>query len=113
MAVEGVLSTHFRGLQVTGLAEIHAPAFDVDGLKWFYGGGGHIGFYSYWDGHPYFSETYSGSRAVIGVDGIVGIEYTIQELPICLSIDLKPAFNIIGYSGFGSGGGISARYTFR
>ena len=113
LAVEGILTTHFRGLQITGLAEIHQPAFDVPGLAWFYGGGGHVGFYSYYEGHPWFSESYTGSRGVIGVDGILGLEYTIQELPICLSIDLKPAFNLVGYSGFVNGGGISARYTFR
>lgn len=113
MAVEGILSSHFRGFQVTGLAEFHQNAFDTPRLQWFYGVGGHLGFYSYYDGHPWFKETYQGSRAVVGVDGILGLEYSIAEIPICLQVDWKPAFNFVGYSGFvASGGGLSVRYYF-
>ncbi|RYY30405.1 MAG: hypothetical protein EOP41_00650, partial [Sphingobacteriaceae bacterium] len=43
VAVEGVLGFREKGLVVTGLAEIHQTAFDVEGLKFYYGGGVHIG----------------------------------------------------------------------
>lgn len=48
-AIEGILSTSFkyRGTVITVLYEKHAQAFDTRGLQWYYGLGGHVGF---WDG---------------------------------------------------------------
>ena len=34
----------------------------------------------------------------IGVDGILGLEYVAETIPISLGIDYKPGFNIIGAS---------------
>ena len=110
-AIEGIFSSRWQGFNITGLYEIHANAFDVDGLAWYYGGGGHIGF---WDGSKndrWFDD--DDNYTVIGIDGIVGLEYTISEIPINISLDWKPAFNIIGHSGFwGDGGALSVRWYF-
>lgn len=112
MAIEAIAHSRYGGFQLTGLAEWHAGAFEVEGLNWYYGAGGHIGAYSYND-NPWFDEEFSGSRAVIGVDGILGIEYNIGSIPINVSLDWKPAFNIIGYTGFlADGGAFSVRYTW-
>ena len=108
-ALEGIFSFGQWGMNITGLYEKHAQAFEVTGLNWYYGGGAHIG--STDDDHPYFQER--GEYVVIGLDGIVGLEYYIQEIPINLSIDYKPQLNFTGDTGLkGYGGALSIRYTF-
>ena len=111
-AVEGILSTRWRGFLITGLLEFHRPT-QVDGLQWYYGFGGHIGVWNNRNNskNPFFDNDKSGT--VIGVDGILGIEYSFSGIPFNLSLDWKPAFNLIGYSGFrGDGGALSIRYIF-
>lgn len=109
-AVEGLLSTRWSGFEVTALYEIHARAFDVDRLNWFYGLGGHVGFYN---GNNTNWGTAGTSYTVLGVDGILGLEYSFSEFPINVSLDWKPAFNLIGYSHFWpDGGAFSIRYIF-
>ena len=109
-ALEGLLVTRWGGMFVTGLYEIHANAFDVDGLNWYYGIGGHVGFY---DGSrsPYVADDLRYNS--VGVDAILGMEYNIPDIPINVSIDWKPAFNILGGTGFwADNGALSVRYTF-
>lgn len=111
-ALEGILATQWRGFVVTGLFEAHKPLADVDRLKWFYGFGAHVGF---WNGSTYRSYWMEPgtSYTVIGIDGILGLEYSFEEIPINLSLDWKPAFNLTGYTGFwGDGGALSIRYIF-
>jgi hypothetical protein len=109
-AVEGIVSFRYRGFVATALYERHANAFAVDHLYWYYGAGAHIGFWDYYDGHPWFDED-DGSKTVIGIDGILGIEYNIQDIPINVSLDYKPAINIIGFSNTVlDGGALSIRY---
>jgi hypothetical protein len=108
-AFEGLLTTRWQGFDITGLYEVHAKAFDVDHLNWYYGGGAHIGFYN--GDHAYWG-TNGTAYTVIGIDGILGLEYTFAEIPVNLGIDWKPALNLVGYSGFWSEGAISVRYVF-
>ena len=109
-AVEGILSSRWAGFDITGLYEIHNEAFEVDQLKWYYGGGAHIGF---WNGDNVTWGDAGTSYTVIGIDGILGIEYSFTEAPINIGIDWKPAINLTGYSGFWpDGGAISIRYIF-
>lgn len=108
-AIEGLLTTRWHGFDITGLYEIHNRAFDTDNLKWFYGFGAHLGFYDgdYVDwGRP--GSTYN----VLGIDGILGLEYTFQDVPINLGLDFKPALNLIDYTGLWAEFGFSIRYVF-
>lgn len=112
-AVELLFHSRWRGFGITGLYEIHKPAFDVKGMQWYYGVGGHVGFYTWYDKHPWWTDNDRGTRAVIGVDGIIGLEYFIPEIPIQLSIDYKPAFNLLGWNGFwGDEAALSVRYCW-
>ncbi len=109
-AVEGILVTRWRGFEITGLYELHNQAFDIENLNWYFGFGGHIGF---WNG----DNTPWGERAtnytLIGIDGILGIEYDFREIPINIGLDWKPAVNLTGYNGFWpDGGALSIRYIF-
>lgn len=108
-AVEGILDTRWKGFNITGLYEIHSQAFDIDRLNWYYGVGGHVGF---WNG----SDVNWGDDSdytLIGVDGILGIEYNFHEIPINIGLDWKPTINLSGHSGFwGDGGALTIRYIF-
>jgi hypothetical protein len=109
-AFEGILATRWQGFDVTGLYEVHNRAFDVDRLRWYYGAGAHIGF---WNGNNVTWGKAGTAYTVIGIDGVLGIEYSFNEAPINIGIDWKPAVNIIGYTGFwGDGGALSIRYIF-
>jgi len=111
-ALEFLLASRWRGFEITGLYEIHNQAFNTERLKWYYGLGGHVGF---WNGdytNKYWGEP-GTNYTVVGIDGIIGLEYSFAEAPINLGIDWKPAFNFIGYSGFwADGGAFSIRYIF-
>jgi len=108
-AIEGLIATRWQGLELTGLYEVHNNAFDVDRLNWYYGGGAHLGF---WDGNSSWGNL-GQNYTVLGIDGILGIEYNFSEAPINIGLDWKPAFNLTGYSGFwGDGGALSIRYIF-
>jgi len=109
-AFEGILASRWGGFSITGLYENEHWTGEYPGLNWFWGFGGHIGF---WDAgnNPRVNATYTGS--VIGVDGILGLEYTFDEIPLNLSFDILPTINLIGYSGWGGiNSAISIRYVF-
>lgn len=109
-AIEGILATRWHGYRVTGLYEIHAPAFKVRRLNWYYGGGVHIGF---WDGKHVNWGKKDESYTVIGLDGILGLEYSFKEIPFNISLDWKPTIDLVGYSKFwGDGGAFSIRFIF-
>ncbi len=108
VALEGIAAFRWGGFHFTGLYEIHEPAFDTERLKWFYGGGAHLGV---WDTDSPFVD--GDSQAVIGIDGIIGLEYSLEEIPFSISADWKPGFNLIGNTGFwGDEAAVSVRYIF-
>ena len=111
-AFEFILASRWRGFEITALYEIHNQAFNTDRLRWYYGFGGHIGF---WNGD--YTNKYWGTSGtnytVIGIDGILGLEYSFSEAPFNIGIDWKPAYNFAGYTGFwADGGALSIRYIF-
>jgi hypothetical protein len=109
-ALEGIFTSRWRGLRVTGLYEKEYSIANADGLNWYFGGGAHIGF---WNG-DYVNWGETGSQyTVVGLDAILGLEYNFREVPLNLSLDWKPAFNFVGYSGaWADGGALSIRYIF-
>lgn len=107
-AGEGLLYFWNYGMRATSLYEIHGDFQEVDGLRWYIGPGAHIGFWnSTW--RAIYPARQSG--IALGVDGVIGLDYTIKNAPINVSLDWQPSFNIIGYSYFeGAWGGIGIRY---
>lgn len=83
------------GTNFTVLYEIHNDIPDAKGLKFYYGAGGHIGFYQK-DRHDLFRDRYNNDGAVVGIDGIIGLEYFFKPVPLQLSLDYKPAINLGG-----------------
>lgn len=70
---------------------------------WYAGPGAHLGF---WTGHNY-------SDFNIALVGIAGIEYKFNAVPIQLSLDIRPRFNLIPHTDFAWGGiAFGARWCF-
>ncbi len=96
VAIEGILSSSFRyrGTVLTVLYEKHAPAFNAPGLQWYYGLGGHIGIHN--GRHYYYDRNRRPDYGVfgVGIDGILGLEYYIGDIPFTIGADIKPYLNI-------------------
>ena len=110
-AFDLIVATHYHGLNLTALYEIHSlNIFGVDNLALFYGFGGHVGFYNsnYYRLHW---GTYSNGF-VFGVAGVIGVEYTFDEIPINLSVDIVPSFNVVPEFWYWQRGALSIRYVF-
>lgn len=97
-ALEGIVGVWSHGMSATILYEKYTPAFDVNGLNWYYGAGGHVAFetgrtvYYYKNGRY---DRYQDGSVGLGIDGLIGIEYKIPAIPFALSLDMKPYMEII------------------
>ncbi|HVN56759.1 MAG TPA: hypothetical protein VMT63_00540 [Bacteroidales bacterium] len=110
-ALEGILASRWGGLVVTGLYEKESWTGHYPGLNWYWGAGAHVGFWSNSD-NPNLTKNYSGGP-VLGADGVLGLEYTFDQIPLNLAADLLPTVNLIGYTGWGGlNFAISIRYVF-
>ena len=87
---------------VTGLYQWVFP-FPVKQMNWYVGAGADAGI---WDGG-------NGGEFGLGLDGIIGLEYTLADAPINFGLDLIPSLGLINRSGFYWGNAaLSVRYTF-
>ena len=79
-----------------------------DGFDWYAGVGASLGYYSY----SYLSNTYS--EVPVSILGQIGIEYNFK-IPVTLSLDYRPAFQLNGSgNGFvGDGIALGLRYRFK
>lgn len=110
-AVEGILGFYNRGFIITVLYEIqNNTAFGVNHLDWFYGFGGHVGFWGK-DRYPYGDKV--GANTVLGVNGIIGLEYTFTEVPVNIGVDFKPFLNLIDDTGLYGDVGLSIRFAIK
>lgn len=96
-ALEGIIGVWYQGLSVTVVYEKYTPAFDAEGLNWYYGGGGHAAFDMNYTFHNHWGDRYYHYHAGgvgLGVDGILGLEYKIPPVPIAISLDVKPFLEV-------------------
>lgn len=101
VAVEGLLNIVQTQVTIVGLAEFSNELGGQEGLKWYYG----IGAALRLPQHSVF---------VVSIDGIIGLEYTFPEVPINLSLDWKPAVEIInGNNFYPAGFGLAVRFVFK
>ena len=95
-------------LAIGALYEIHKP-FSTEGLQWFYGGGGYLGFVKTWNPTKNRNET----DANVGAQGVLGLDYKFVNLPLNLSLDWKPELNLVSDINFEPAAiGFTARFTF-
>lgn len=108
-AFEGILAPRWKGFQFTGLIEFYPakPAFGVPRMHFYFGLGGHLGVSG--DGGNDRWDRNDGTL-YLGADGIVGLEYNIPDVPINLSVDVKPALSFLPGPDFWFDGAFSIRY---
>lgn len=82
---ELLLTSRFNGLNATALFEKYIPVFDTEGFYFFFGGGAHLGFWNL-EQHVFLTDV----KAFTGIDGIVGLEYVLQNIPLSVGLDWKP-----------------------
>jgi hypothetical protein len=111
-ALEGLLSGYRGGFEITGLYEKHSNAFDVPYLNWYYGAGGHIGAFDDNIARPGYFYNDRGRGFTVGLDGILGLEYTLTEIPFVIGVDMKPTFDFAPEPRLWFGGGVSFRFYF-
>lgn len=112
-ALEGIAYFWRDGMRITGLYEFHFDISGAPGLKWYVGPGAHIGFWN----DRWRRDYPNYRRSVVGIDGVLGLDYKFNGAPINMSIDWQPSFEFGDYGerygGFsGSWGGFAIRYTF-
>lgn len=111
-ALEGIGYFWRGGARITGLYEFHFDIPGAPGLKWYIGPGVHVGIYNRY----YFDRYYNNGRTsgtYVGIDGVIGLDYKFNGVPINISLDWQPSLEFGDNQGFmGSWGGLGVRYTF-
>lgn len=99
-------SNNVNYVRLTALYELHNPIADVPGLSWYYGGGGTIGQVKYKEGNR-------NKELYLSLDGVLGLDYTLEATPLNFSLDWKPAAVLRPNADFDANGiGASVRITF-
>ena len=101
-AIEASIGGGANFLWLQGLYEIN-QALPTDGLNWYLGVGPNVG----------LGNLTNNSGVYFSGSGVIGIEYTFQDLPINLALDTGPVIEIIPTLGFNWSGGIAVRYTLK
>ena len=108
-AIEGLLGFRDGGIQFLVLLESYHPIIKTNTTHWmmFFGGGGHMG---YVDGYNkvkrwsntsgYYYEEQRISGPVLGIDGVIGTDYTFNKVPITLTIEFKPYIELQDFRQF-------------
>lgn len=119
-AVEGVLHLG-NGIGLTGLYQIHNQAFGVNNLNWYYGFGGHVhatnrSFGAYGNG---WRVSGNNNRPLdgsidLGINGVLGLEYTLQEIPLVFALDVSPIIGLSSAGGtyVGTASSLAIRFHF-
>ncbi|TVR79314.1 MAG: hypothetical protein EA409_09395 [Saprospirales bacterium] len=121
-AIEGILNyrwgwTRYNQTRIAAVYQIHGDLSDVfDGLAWYWGFGGVVGFESY---SSRFSD--ASTQVFFGVVGAIGLDYALQNTPVNVSVDFMPNFvfgdrisGLSGSRGFrGDMGGVAVRYILK
>ncbi len=101
------------GFVVGAYWEKHYPIQSVENLQWYWGLGGSL---TTWDYGGWINDNYTE----IGASGVLGLDYTFDDIPLNLSVDWAPTIVVVDtwdnqYGTYGSRfrggyGAISARY---
>ena len=96
----------YGGFTVGGQYEHHMDISDIEGFQWYFGGGASASFYNY--------DYDDVSNVGIGINGVIGLQYTLANAPWSFTVDWMPTILISDYNeGFGGAGGAGARYILK
>ncbi len=110
IGIEGIAG--FAPLGISGLYEIHSDVPNIEGLKLFYGPGGHLNIYTSKRRCTIWECKENPGALGLGVDGIIGAEYKLPNISFTLTLDIKPSIEATtsGKFFFDFGIGLSIRY---
>ncbi|MGZ3765660.1 MAG: hypothetical protein ACXVB0_02705 [Mucilaginibacter sp.] len=113
-SLEGLIGFRSHGLVFTGLYEINQQAFGVEGFRFYYGFGAHVGgvgagVYKRFNGD---NQLYNSNQILLGADGVIGLEYVIPKSPIAVSLDLNPRLELATGPFFDIAPGLGIKYAF-
>ena len=107
MAIEG-LFTFGDPLALGALVEFYKPLAPA-GLTYFYGAGGYISFVK----KVNVNTSKSSTDPNFGAQGIAGLDYKFNNIPLNITLDWKPELNLVSDINFEPAAiGFSARFTF-
>ncbi|MGL6266889.1 MAG: hypothetical protein ACRC2O_03145 [Chitinophagaceae bacterium] len=90
------------GFVVLGLYEWYFDLNHTRNLSFYFGGGGLAG----------FKNENSGGGAVLGVSGVIGLDYKFLKIPLNLSLDWQPSYQIGRIDEMKNFGGLAIRFAF-
>ena len=107
---KGFMSFRDGGIQLTAMIESYRPLYleFTDKMYFYTGMGAHIGFTRWQSGNwiwsnpfKYYTQAnYYSIAPVIGLDGIIGLEFRLDRIPLTFSLDAKPFFELFGQNIF-------------
>lgn len=91
----------------SGAFQIHKDIDEVDRLQYYFGAGASV---------VKWNLDFGSGNTSLGINGYLGLSYTLENTPLNVSIDWIPTLFINGQSGFGSGfsasaGSLAVRYV--
>lgn len=108
-AFEINLGTGRRYLWLEGMMMKHIPL--RNNLDWYCGAGADLGYWNTNYDRKYNSSERSGFWS--GINGVVGIEYTIDFFPLNFALDTGPTLRFLPETELGWKVGIACRYAFK
>lgn len=90
------------GFTALGLYEWHFDLNQIRNLRFYLGGGGLAG----------FKNEDSGGGAVLGISGVIGLDYKFLKIPLNLALDWQPSYQIGRVDEVRSLGGLAVRFAF-
>jgi hypothetical protein len=113
-AFELIGGSEWKGYSITALYEYEKEFLSANSLFWFIGAGVNMGAYE----KRYYltSSAYASDNTLIeaaGIDAIVGLEYRVRVIPLSISLDYKPFYNVYNPGRTPNDYALSLRYIFK
>lgn len=106
-ALEMLLTKYDEGVRATVLAELCPNLNMSKSIRLILGPGLHVSVRQ----KKYIVKT--EGNPVIGMDGILGLEWKLPKIPFTIQVDYQPSIDIIGNSdSYTNWGGVTIRYTW-
>lgn len=115
LSFEGLLAMYRYDPAALVFVQFRFPGFlDNDAMSLMFGFGSHVAYirgYKNFEWYPDYDDQQI-RHFISGFDVQLGINYNLPDLPIGLSLDFRPAYNLIGHKGLWYGAALSLRYRF-